>query len=108
MNSHDQETRQQQQQQQQQQKQKTQQQDGSRPAMIHSTRSHFETFDQATRDQQLEQQSKDEAMMLSADNPDQALQEASSGVQLDRDVQQSRRIADESKQKASMITLAKH
>ncbi|KAF9178617.1 hypothetical protein BGZ51_007615 [Haplosporangium sp. Z 767] len=45
--------------------------------------------------------SQDEARMQSAVNPEQALQEASSGVQLDRDVQQSRRIADESKQKAS-------
>ncbi|KAF9936032.1 hypothetical protein BGZ67_002721 [Mortierella alpina] len=88
------------------------QQGDRRPAsMVHSTHSHLETFDQATRDQLQEQKSKSSSSLLDKDLPlankqaasavdsDMGFQEANSGVQLDRDVQRSRRVADESKQK---------
>ncbi|KAG0212488.1 Germ cell-less protein-like 1 [Mortierella sp. GBA30] len=101
------------QQQQSQSQKQQQQQDQSRPAMVHSTHSNFETFDQATRDQRLEQESKtkglastpkDETLVTkqaSAVDSEMGFQESNSGLQLDRDVQRSRRIADESRQKAS-------
>ncbi|KAF9949788.1 hypothetical protein BGZ70_001632 [Mortierella alpina] len=82
------------------------------PAMVHSTHSYLETFDQATRDQLQEQESKASSLLdqdhplankqsASAVDSELGFQEANSGVQLDRDVQRSRRVADESKQKAS-------
>lgn len=78
-----------------------------RPGLVHSTHSHLETFDQATRDSQLEQRSSSssslqfasETMTTPSANSEGALREAHSAVQLDRDVQHSRKIADENRQK---------
>ncbi|CAO3570493.1 unnamed protein product [Mortierella alpina] len=101
------------QQHQQHQQQKQDPQSNRHPAaMVHSTHSYLETFDQATRDQLQEQQSKSTSLLdndhplankhsASAVDSELGFQEANSGVQLDRDVQRSRRVADESKQKAS-------
>ncbi|KAF9297793.1 hypothetical protein BGZ74_009660 [Mortierella antarctica] len=90
-----------------------------RPGVVHSTRSHLETFDQATRDYQLAQDTsspsssqqfsnetmasagKDQPTLLAGANSEGTLREANSAVQLDRDVQHSRKIADENRQKAS-------
>ncbi|KAG0089671.1 hypothetical protein BGZ93_008994 [Podila epicladia] len=89
-----------------------------RQGLVHSTRSNLETFDQATRDAQLAQESSspsssqqfsNEAMaagnrqptLLAGANSESTLREANSAVQLDRDVQHSRKIADENRQKAS-------
>ncbi|KAF9958613.1 hypothetical protein BGZ72_000111 [Mortierella alpina] len=99
-----------------QQQQKNQQREGQQgnrhpAATVHSTHSYLETFDQATRDQLQEQQNKSSSLdkdeplankqAASAVDSELGFQEANSGVQLDRDVQRSRRVADESKQKAS-------
>ncbi|KAG0282384.1 hypothetical protein BGZ96_000536 [Linnemannia gamsii] len=80
----------------------------------HSTHAHCETFDQATRDlQQLSQSGagSGDAMASSmgghhgrssgAKENEESLREANSAVQLDRDVQQSRRGTDDSKQGSS-------
>lgn len=80
----------------------------------HSTHAHCETFDQATRDLQQQSQSASsdagsgETMAASmgghhgrssgAKENEESLREANSAVQLDRDVQQSRRGTDDSKQ----------
>ncbi|KAF8986867.1 hypothetical protein CPC16_009033 [Podila verticillata] len=84
-----------------------------RPGLVHSTHSHLETFDQATRDSQLEQESlSSSSAQFSSEtmaaptlqdgvNSEGTLREANSAVQLDRDVQHSRKIADENRQKAS-------
>ncbi|KAF8930254.1 hypothetical protein BGZ58_008358 [Dissophora ornata] len=87
--------------------------EGNRPALVHSTHSHLETFDQATREQQQQQDQAIEGdsnnyafSMRPSKNKEQssgrenALEaEVNSGLQLDRDVQQSRRMADEDRQK---------
>ncbi|KAG0344520.1 hypothetical protein BG004_004386 [Podila humilis] len=86
----------------------------SRPGIVHSTRSNFETFDQATKDSQLlrqqqQQQEQETAGSMSSSTThgrDQQQQQrqrsdSSSAVQLDRDVQHSRKAADENRQKAS-------
>ncbi|KAF9426399.1 hypothetical protein BGZ94_006578 [Podila epigama] len=86
----------------------------SRPTVVHSTHSYCETFDQATRDAQLEQgnnthhnASGNETMATGTTESNNHRQynsnhlEANSAVQLDRDVQQSRKTADENRQKAS-------
>ncbi|KAF9576598.1 hypothetical protein EC968_006945 [Mortierella alpina] len=102
----------QQEQRQQQQRQDPQRDQQHPAAMVHSTHSYLETFDQATRDQLQEQQNKSSSLLdkdqspankqsASAVDSELGYQEANSGVQLDRDVQRSRRVADESKQKAS-------
>ncbi|KAF9333301.1 hypothetical protein BG006_003808 [Podila minutissima] len=89
-----------------------------RAGLVHSTRSHLETFDQATRDYHLAQETsspsssqqlsnetmaegKGQSTLLAGVNSEGALREANSAVQLDRDVQHSRKIADENRQKAS-------
>ncbi|KAF9290053.1 hypothetical protein BGZ68_008011 [Mortierella alpina] len=95
----------------QQQHQRQDSQGDKHPAtMVHSTHSYLETFDQATRDQLQEQMNKSSSLLdedhplankqsASAVDSELGFQEANSGVQLDRDVQRSRRVADESKQK---------
>ncbi|KAF9121211.1 hypothetical protein BGW39_010758 [Mortierella sp. 14UC] len=84
----------------------------------HSTHAYCETFDQATRDMQ--QASKSSALGAGGekmaagnhhgsrardnnqiDESEQALREANSAVQLDRDLQQSRRGTDDAKQGSS-------
>ncbi|KAF9355522.1 hypothetical protein BGX34_010421 [Mortierella sp. NVP85] len=91
----------------------SQQRKESRPAMVHSTHSNLETFDQATRDQQLyyqqrqqQQQAEQDSNSSAPSSPTNArsaaeLGQINSAVQLDRDVQRSRRVADENRQKAS-------
>lgn len=80
------------------------------PGLVHSTHSHLETFDQATRESQLEQESSSSSSQSLSEtmvaptlqdgaNSEGALREANSAVQLDRDVQHSRKIADENRQK---------
>ncbi|KAF9099079.1 hypothetical protein BGX23_004050 [Mortierella sp. AD031] len=90
--------------------------------VAHSTHAFCETFDQATRD--LEQESKANSKKTMAagtgtgyhghshsssrensqiEDPEQALREANSAVQLDRDVQQSRRGTDDAKQKGAGV-----
>lgn len=77
------------------------------PAVVHSTHSNMETFDQATREQEngLRSSGADtlatkQSATGSASNREQEQnrqrQEANTGVQLDRDVLQSRRIAADS------------
>ncbi|KAG0235715.1 hypothetical protein BGX31_004188 [Mortierella sp. GBA43] len=88
------------------------QQQQPRHAVVHSTHSNLETFDQATRDQQLsfkQQHGADSDSSGSSSVPSSPvngrrpseLEQINSAVQLDRDVQNSRRIADENRQKAS-------
>ncbi|KAG0337339.1 hypothetical protein BG000_005523 [Podila horticola] len=88
-----------------------------RPGLVHSTHSYLETFDQATRDAQLEQESSSSSAsqqfssetmagnrqptMQAGANSEGTLREANTAVQLDRDVKHSRKIADENRQKAS-------
>ncbi|KAG0380294.1 hypothetical protein BGX24_009205 [Mortierella sp. AD032] len=84
----------------------------------HSTHSYCETFDQATRDMQQESKAAlradgGETMSTGShlggrskennqiDESEQALREANSAVQLDRDMQQSRRGTDDVKQSGS-------
>ncbi|KAG0355450.1 hypothetical protein BGZ54_001147 [Gamsiella multidivaricata] len=87
--------------------QQQQQQQGSQPTTVHSTHSSLETFDQATREQQASQQSTDDLNLddktLSSKDAKQGidLEQANSAVQLDRDMQQSRRMSDADRQKAS-------
>lgn len=82
-----------------------QQKQESRPSKVHSTHSNMETFDQATREQENELSRSSNAETTASAHQQQQnqqkdqqrqLQEATSGVQLDRDVQQSRRVAAES------------
>ncbi|KAG0278692.1 hypothetical protein BGZ95_003372 [Linnemannia exigua] len=85
----------------------------------HSTHSYCETFDQATRDIQQESKSASgavggETMSTGShhggrakennqiDESEQALREANSAVQLDRDMKQSRRGSDDVKQSGSI------
>lgn len=77
--------------------------------MIHSTHSNLETFDQATREQRLHSQQRQKSVDMNSNSsstptsPVDAKRpelEINSAVQLDRDVQGSRRTADENRQKA--------
>ncbi|KAG0053767.1 hypothetical protein BGZ83_000479 [Gryganskiella cystojenkinii] len=87
----------------------------SRPAMVHSTHANMETFDQATRDQETAANSGARSSSSTTDmstlsgsshknqlqDQKRQLQKANSGVQLDRDVQQSRSAASDSAKPAS-------
>ncbi|KAG0318148.1 hypothetical protein BGZ99_005839 [Dissophora globulifera] len=93
----------------------THQNKASKPAVVHSTHSFLETFDQATREQQQQETGSSgdinnyafSTHHPSTDNRKSSSRrgsleaEANSAVQLDRDMHQSRRMADEDRQKAS-------
>ncbi|KAF9944542.1 hypothetical protein BGZ65_011902, partial [Modicella reniformis] len=85
-----------------QQQEQQQQQKSPRPTMVHSTHSNLETFDQATREQR-QHHPDNSAKSIAQDNTKRSveLEQINSAVQLDRDVQRSRRTADESQQKTS-------
>lgn len=78
----------------------------NRPVMVHSTHSNMETFDQATREQEngirlsgadtMATQSAAGSAAHHGQDQHRQLQEATTGVQLDRDVLKSRRIAADS------------
>ncbi|KAF9103292.1 hypothetical protein BGX27_010635 [Mortierella sp. AM989] len=83
-----------------------------RTGKIHSTHSPLETFDQVTREREMMELEKkqNEAMSTSksSDNDGRnswhhpgSEKEANSAVQFDRDIQQSRRMSDSDRQKAS-------
>ncbi|GJJ71219.1 hypothetical protein EMPS_03569 [Entomortierella parvispora] len=79
----------------------------SRPVMVHSTHSNMETFDQVTREQEAGIRSSNVETMATTQSTtgssssrrqqdqQRQLQEANTGIQLDRDVQQSRRIVND-------------
>ncbi|KAF9895693.1 hypothetical protein BX616_009042, partial [Lobosporangium transversale] len=75
-------------------------------AVVHSTHSHLETFDQATREQNnntatsnnnnKNENSLNQTLRRSSSSSEQNI---NSALQLDRDLQQSRRVADDDRQK---------